>query len=110
MKTKKNFRERKKLGFLKKRNRKFIAFILLFSLVVCLIYRDYRTADAMATPLDIMGSAIMELSMYLAGVAAGEKQSDVIQKNPYISNDNSVTNNDARSNYVTECFPESVFC
>ena len=46
--------------------------------------------------------------MYCAGLAAGEKKDDVVQPNPFFGTDDPTINN-ARDNYVKECFPSDTF-
>lgn len=92
---------------IKKKNVRRIALLLSLCMVVVGLVREYRVADAMATPFDLAGALVMELTMYCAGLAAGEKNSDVVQENQFKGND--VTTNSARENYVRECFPEQKF-
>lgn len=92
-----------------KRNKRKLALILALSLLVTCVLRSYKPADAAVLPLDLLGTLVFEFTVYVAGMSAGEKSSDMVQENPYKSSDGSITENDARSNYIGECFPEDVF-
>lgn len=99
----------KKNKFRVKKNLKKM--VIVFSLLAVLLtgfYRDYKTAEAIAPALDLLGSALAEMSMYLAGLAAGEKREDIVQSNPYFGTEDPRINN-ARDNYVRECFPSDTF-
>lgn len=96
----------------KKKGRRFkirlTALLLAGVLTMTVVWNDYKNAQALATPLDLLGVVVMELTMYFAGLSAGEKSSDIVQSNPYKSADNTITDNPARDTYVAECFPSDV--
>lgn len=94
--------------FLKKNKKRAIILFPLFCLTACLFWHDYKTAEAVALPLDMLGGIILEMSMYTAGLAAGEDKEDIVESNPYKGTENPTVNN-ARNNYVKECFPENTF-
>lgn len=95
----------------KELKKRFKKIVIIFSLVAVLVtgfYRDYKTAEAVAPVIDLLGNMLLEISMYCAGLAAGEKKEDVVQPNPYRGTSDPTINN-ARDNYVKECFPSDTF-
>lgn len=92
----------------KKRLKKIVILFSLLGLLITGFYHDYKTANAVAPALDLLGNVLLELSMYCAGLAAGEKKDDVVQPNPFFGTDDPTINN-ARDNYVKECFPSDTF-
>lgn len=86
---------------------RILSIVCLLCVTIGLIWERYNTASAIATPYDAVGSLLLELSFYFAGLAAGEESSDIVKENPYKDSGNSITSNDVRENYVKECFPKS---
>lgn len=94
--------------FLRRHLKKIVLIFSLVSFLLVGVYQRYKAAEAFALPLDMLGNLVFEMTMYTAGLAAGEKKEDILEENPYKGTENPTVNN-ARENYVKECFPETTF-
>ncbi len=87
---------------------RIVSAVCLLGVLISVVWSDYKSSQAYATPYDALGSILLEMSFYFAGLAAGEKSSDMVKENPYKDDgSNSVTTNNARENYVKDCFPKA---
>lgn len=102
-------RKVKKVGlFLKRHRKKAVVLACLISFLFVGIWHDYKSSQAVALPFDLLGSLVLEMTMYMAGMSAGEKESEMYVANPYRGSDDPRVES-ARDNYVRECFPDATF-